>query len=134
MLVLPNEITHGPAVNRGLDCTLSQSSLAAGSMTDRRPTSRCEAEGWRFMSPSKLPLSPADWARVRIDYHWSRPLTGFSARLLAPFTWQMVPDLLAALSRNRVVSQWQVDWDTGLPPLGRIPFSGCLFSPIDMFL
>lgn len=42
----------------------------------------------------------------------------------------MVSDLLAAFPRNQVVLQRGAAWDIGSPLLGRIPFLGCLFSPI----
>src|SRR3569833_197744 len=108
-LVPPNGITRRPAVNRGLDCTLSRLGKS-NPFEPSRPTpyQSLRGGGVRFVlkrsADNCYPPSPADWARVWVDYHWSRPLTGFSDGY-QQFAHQMVPDLLAAVSRNRVVSQ-----------------------------
>ena len=87
-LVPPNGITRGPAVNRGLDCTLSRLGKSCP-FEPSRPTPYQSLRGGgvcfvlKRSADNCYPPSPADWARVWVDYHWSRPLTGFSDGLLA---------------------------------------------------
>ena len=79
VLVPPNGITHEPAVNRGLDCTLSRPFPG-------RPTPYQSLKGGgggqgRHLIHPAIPPSPADRARAWVDYHCGRSLTGVSARL-----------------------------------------------------
>ena len=63
MLVPPNRITHGPAINRGLDCTLSQ---FTGELTDALPVVERRRVG--VASIESYPPSSADRTRVWVDY------------------------------------------------------------------
>ena len=128
VLVPPNGITHGPAINRGLDCTLSRPSHRP---TDALPV--VERRGrWARLSPHHPanPPSPADRARAWVDYHCCRSLTGVSAWLSgrSPHGWyQAFLQLFPATgsSRNPQPIGSLAGWT-----LGGVPFSGRLFPPI----